>query len=173
MTLIEPCCTQKHWPEIRRKAGAGGTTPFHGYGDLSIAELFPVLMTGYINTDMTIVCPVLPNAAVEVLKRWMEKSRASANGKERINVIRSLTLITDLRPKKAHEASKWLKENPWPDRLTLYNVQQNDTAILLPDIAIFGNINLSHNGHFVALASTSQGFINNLRQTYAGLVSRQ
>lgn len=173
MTLIEPCCTQKHWPEILRKAGNGSTTPFHGYGDLSISELFPVLLARYVETDMTMVCPVLPGAAVQVLKKWMEKSRSSADGKERLNVIRSLKLITDLRPKKSGEAAKWLKENPWPGRLTLCDVQQNDTAILLPDFAVFGNVNLAHNGHFVALASTSKGFINSLQQTYAALVSRQ
>lgn len=160
MNLIEPCCTQKHWPEIRRKLGTGGTVPFHGFGDLSIEELFPVLLTRYSNTDMLLVCPGLPNAAADILKYWMDRP----------NVLRRLTVITNLHPKKSPTAAKWKKENPWPGRLTMYNVQQNDTAILLPDIAIYGNINLAHSGHFTALATNSPGFMNNLRKTYEGLI---
>ena len=160
MNLIEPCCTQKHWPAIRKKIGTDGTTFFHGYGDLSIAELFPILFVRYTNVDVTIVCPTLPNAGAEVIEHWMNKD----------NALGRLTIITNLNAKKSPAASKWVKENPWPERLTLHNIQQNDTAILLPDIAIYGNINLAHSGHFTALATTSARVIENLRTTYESLV---
>ena len=170
MFLIEPCCTQKHWPQLREKVGANGTVPFHGYGDLSLEELFPVLMTRYSHTSMMFVCPTLPNSTAALLEKWLSKGWGSDDAN--INVISSMHLITDLRPKKSPTATKWAKENPFPGHLVLHNVQQNDTAILLPDIAIYGNINLVHNGHFTALVSTNPGFINNLWSTYEELISK-
>lgn len=162
MNLIEPCCTQKHWPEIRRKIGNDGTTFFHGYGDMSINELFPVLFVRYSGVNMTIVSPNLPNVASGILKHWMDKP----------DTIRQLTLITNLNTKKSPNASKWLKDNPWPGRLILHNIQQNDTAILLPEIAIYGAINLANSGHFTALATTNQKVIQNLRSVYESLINR-
>ena len=168
MQIIEPCCTQKNWPELRKKIGNDGTTFFHAYGDLSIAELLPVMLTRYTDVRMTIVCPSLPNAAAEVLLTWMNKKWARQSGGD-VNVISSLTLITDLRARKSPDASKWVQENPFPGRLMLHNIQQNDTAILLPDIALFGNINMAHNGHFVALATSNQKVISNLSEVYKSL----
>ena len=162
MHIIEPCCTQKHWPEIRKKIGNDGTTFFHGYGDLSINELFPVLFVRYSGVNVTIVCPNLPNTAADILKHWMDKP----------GVISHLTVITNLNYKKSPNASKWVKENPWPERLKLHNVQQNDTAILLPDIAIYGAINMVNSGHFTALATTNQRVIRNLMSVYESLVNR-
>ena len=166
MFLIEPCCTQRHWPQLREKLGNGGTMFFHGYGDLSIAELLPVILTRYSETDMTIVCPALPDAAANVLQHWMDKKWGGSK-----NVLRHLTLITNLHNKKSPAASKWVKNNPWPDRLVPCNIQQNDTALLLPDIAIYGGLNMSHCGHFTALASTNAKVIENLRTTYRSLIT--
>lgn len=170
MQIIEPCCTQKHWPEIRNKIGKDGTTFFHGYGDLSITELFPVLMTPYSNTELLIVCPALPNATAEVITHWMEKDFSGVASRERVPAIASCTIITNCNAKKSPAAAKWLKENPWPERMKLHNIQQNDTAVMLPDLAIYGNINLVHSGHFTALASTNAKVIKNLRDTYLSLI---
>ena len=55
MQLIEPCCTQKHWPALRRSLGENGTRLFCGFGDLSIDELMSVILNRYSETDMMIV----------------------------------------------------------------------------------------------------------------------
>ena len=172
MKLIEPCCTQKQLPALREKIGATGTTICHGYGDLSIAELLPVILTRYSETDMTFVCPVLPDAAAAVLTKWLKKNWARADGKGRADVLARLTLITDMRPRKSPAAAKWVKENPFPERLFLCNVQQNDTAILLPDIVFFGNMNLTYGGHFTAFVSTNKKVVEDFRATYNVLISK-
>ena len=77
MFLIEPCCTQKHIPALRQKLGTDGTTFFHGYGDLSLAELLPVVLTRYSEADLTVVAPALPNAAAPMPSCW---SRSSSTG---------------------------------------------------------------------------------------------
>jgi hypothetical protein len=66
-------------------------------------------------------------------------------------------------------ASEWVKDNPYPERMTLKNVQQNDTAILLPDIALWGPMNLNYGGHFTALATKNARTIETLRGMYEGL----
>lgn len=170
MFLIEPCCTQKHWPALRDRIGEDGTIMFHGYGDLSLAELLPVMLTRYSGADMTLVCPSLPNTTAELLLKWLKAAWAGDNGKGRASIISKLTVITDLRKKKSPVASGWVKNNPHPGRLIIHDVQQNDTVILLPDIAVHGALNLAHNGHFTAIASSNERFIANLRETYNALI---
>ena len=170
MFIIEPCCTQKHWPELRAKLGKDGTQFFHGYGDLSISELFPVMLTRYSEVDMLLVCPSVPDSAAAVLKHWMEKASKLSDGTSLAYVIKHLTIITSLQLKKSPAVAKWKKENPWPDRLTIHNVHQNDTAIILPDIALYGGVNLAHSGHFTALASTNRKVLDALKKTYDSIV---
>ena len=169
MQLIEPCCSQKQLLALRSKLGVNGTSFFHGYGDLSLAELLPPMMTRYSDTDMMIVAPFLPDTAAVVLRQWMRKKWASADGKSKINVIGHMTLITDRRESKSPLASKWAAEGTFGSRMTLCDVQQNDTAILLPDIAFFGNINLSYGGHFTAVATKNAKLISDMRSNYEGL----
>ena len=172
MLLIEPCCTQKHLLALRSKLGADGTAFFHGYGDLSLAEMLPVLLTRYSEVEMMIVAPVLPDGAAQVIKRMMEKQWPTLNGKEKLDTISSLTLVTDLNERKSPLASTWLKDNRFGGRLTLHSVQQNDTAVLLPDIALYGNINLVYGGHFSAIATKNASTIQTLRKMYEGLARR-
>ena len=54
-------------------------------------------------------------------------------------------------------ASAWLKDNPLGDRLTLVDTAQTDTAILLPDFAITGPVNMQYDAHFTAEATTESG----------------
>jgi len=170
MFTIEPCCTQKQWPALRDRIGKDGTIMFHGYGDLSLEEMLPVVLTRYSGVEMILVCPSLPNTTAELLLKWLNKNWPTPNGAGTINVIAKLAIVADLRKKKSPIASSWLKENPFPERLFLHDVVQNDTALLLPDLAIHGNINLAYNGHFTAIASTNANFIANLRETYKSLI---
>lgn len=166
MHLIEPCCARKHLLALRGKLGDDGTSFFHGYGDLSLNELLPALMTRYAEVDMVLVTPSLPDSSAELVLQWLRKTWMSRDGKGRVNVIGHLTLITDLREKKSPLASKWLEANPVGERLTLKDRQQQDTAILLPDIAFFGGINLSYGEHFTAVATKNTKLIAELRGMY-------
>lgn len=169
MFIIEPCCTQKQIPILRRKLGTDGTMFFHGYGDLSLDELLPVLLTRYSEADLMVVAPTLPNASAKVLKKLMERQWPTLDGKNRLNGIGHLTLLTDLRKSRSPMASSWLEENPFPDRLTLLSAQQNDTAVILPDIALYGNMNFAYGGHFSGIATKRMKTIAELREMYLGL----
>lgn len=172
MFIIEPCCTQKQIPALRHKLGADGTTFFHGYGDLSLDEMLPVLLTRYSEADLMVVVPTLPNASAKVLKKLMERQWPTLDGKGRLNGIGHLTLLADLRKSKSPMASAWLEENPFPGRLTLHSVQQNDTAVLLPDIALYGNMNFAYGGHFSGIATTRRRTIEDLRRMYLQLANQ-
>lgn len=165
MFLIQPCCTQKDLLALRGKLGENGTTLFQGFGDLSLAELLPPLLTRYSGVEMMIVAPTLPDAATEVIASLMEKQYDEGKSWQ----IGHLTLVTDMRRKKSPLTSGWQIKNPFGERLALVNVQQNDTAIILPDIALVGNINLAYGGHFTALATKKPSLIEDLRKTYLGL----
>lgn len=169
MLLIEPCCTQKHLLALRSKLGENGTSFFHGYGDLSIAEMLPTMLTRYCETEMMLVVPALPNVATEAVNKIMRMQRMSADGKKKLDVIRHLTLVADLRKKKSPEANVWLTDNPFGDRLTIINTQQNDTAVILPDIAFLGNINLSYGGHFTAMGTKHKKLIDDMKENYLKL----
>ena len=169
MHLIEPCCAPKHLLALRGKLGDRGTVLWHGYGDLSLAELLPPMLTRYSETEMMFVSPTLPDAAARVLERMMRKKWMRADGTGRIDMIRHLTLVTDLREQKSPAASRWINENPFGERMTIRNVQQNDTAILLPDIAFVGNINLTYGSHFTAMATKDTRVIGNLRKNYLSI----
>lgn len=169
MHLIEPCCTQKHVARLRKALGEDGTDFFHGYGDLSLTEMLPVILMHYSEADLLLVVPALPDTATELLATWMRKQWMKIDGSGKVYVIGHLMLIADLRENKSPLASAWAKENPFPDRLTLRNVQQNDTAILLPDIALCGPINLTYGGHFTAMATKNARTIATLREMYEKL----
>lgn len=170
MFLVEPCCTQKQLLALRGKLGDDGTAFFHGYGDLSLAELLPVLLTRYSEVDVMIVAPALPNGAAKVLRQMMEKQWPDGKGK--VNAVAHLTLVTDLRKSKSPAASAWVQENPFPGRLILNDVQQNDTAVILPDIAMYGSINLTYGGHFSGIATKRKKTIEALRSMYGTLAGR-
>ena len=169
MYLIEPCCSQKHLRQLRDGLGKDDTAFFHGYGDLSIVELLPPLLTHYSETDLMIVVPYLPDAVTEVITKWVKKQWARIDGSGNMNVIAHLTLVADLSERRSPMASEWVSKNPYPERMILKNVQQNDTAILLPDIALWGPMNLSYGGHFTALATKNARTIETLRSQYERL----
>lgn len=171
MHLIEPCCAPKQLRALRGKIANGGTCFWHGYGDLSLTELLPHILTRYSEVEMLIATPALPRAAAVVIKQMMERTWMSMDGKSRIDNIGHLTLISDFGQKSAPTAYEWVKDNPFGERLTLKNVQQGDTAIILPDIAFFGNINLVYRGHFTALATTNTKIIDKVRQTLLSLTT--
>ena len=64
---------------------------------------------------------------------------------------------------------KWLKEQPFGDRLTLVDTEQVDTAILLPDFAITGPVNMRYDKHFIAEATTEPKKVRALWEKYRRL----
>lgn len=153
MKLIEPCCAPRHLREVRDAIGTSGTTLIEGCGDLSLTELMPALLTRYADTEMMIVAPALPDQAAEIIQAWMHKQWARSDGQGKINVIAHLTIVSELTKRKSPLATGWLKVNPFGERLTLLDVKQNETAILMPDFAIVGPVNMQYGNHFVATAT--------------------
>ena len=169
MFLIEPCCTQKHWPELRKQLGDGGTMSWEGYGDLSIAELLPVILAHYTEVEMMLAAPSIPNRAAEVLAYWMRRRIVTIDGKRNVLVLSRLTIVADLSEKRSPLASTWLKKNPYGERLVLKNVQQDETALILPDIALYGPFNLTYGQRFTATATKNAKTIAEMRKAYAKL----
>ncbi len=162
MQIIEPCCTKKHLLALREEMGKSGTTLFECFGDMSITELLPALMTRYSETEMLIAAPELPDRATEAITHWMRKQWARMDGKGKLDVISHMTLITDLSPEKSPAASGWLQDNPFGPRMTLINRRQSQHVILLPDIAILNFTNLRYGSHFVATATTKPSLMEDL-----------
>ena len=155
--LIEPCCANRHMMQLRDAIGTKGTMEIEGYGDLSLTELLPAILTRYSETELLIAAPALPDQATEIIDKWMRKQWARMDGRGKLDVISHLTLIADMRRRKSPMASQWLKNNPFGERLTLIDLQQDDTAILLPDFAITGPVNMQYGYHFIATATAQAG----------------
>ena len=159
MRLIEPCCAKKHMMLLRDAIAGGATTQFEGYGDLSLAELLPAILTRYCEAEMIIAAPTLPDQAAETIISWMRRDMARMDGRGRLYYVRRLTVIADLSEERSPMASQWKAGNPYPERLRLVDMQQDDTAILLPDFAITGPVNMQYANHFVATATTDVGAV--------------
>ena len=171
MHLIEPCCSQKNLRELRYAIKGGGTAQFDGYGDLSLAELMEPLVNHYNGTEMLIAAPSLPDQAAEAIAKWMKLTWARMDGRGSIWRIERLTIIADLSEEKSPVAATWLKENPFADRLTLVSVEQPDTAILLPDFAITGPVNMRYDRRFTATATTEPERVTALWDKFGALTS--
>lgn len=167
--LIEPCCAGRHMMQLRDAIGTKGTMEIEGYGDLSLTELLPAILTRYAETELLIAAPALPDQATEIIEQWMKKKWARRDGQGKLDVISHLTLIADLRRKKSPEASQWLKNNPFDNRLTLVDCKQPDTAILLPDFAIIGPVNMRYGYHFDAEATGNHEKVAALWKKYAAI----
>ncbi len=169
MYLIEPCCAKAHFRELRDSIAGGGTKQFMGYGDLSIYELLPAMLLRYDQTEMMILAPTLPDLAAEIIAICMNQQRSLRNGKGNVDVINHLTVIADISSDSSSQAALWLKKNPFGNRLTLIDRQQPDTAVLLPDIAVYGPINLRYGNSFTATVTTEQDTVDGLWVRYRNL----
>ena len=167
--LIEPCCAGQHMLSVRDAIGTKGTMEIEGYGDLSLTELLPVILTRYAETELMIVAPALPDQAAEVIATWMRRTIARMDGNGRLNYIRRLTIVSDLSEAASPDASAWLKENPYGERLVLHDMRQDGTAILLPDFAIEGPVNMRYGKHFIATAYGKREDVEELWTKYKGM----
>lgn len=168
--LIEPCCAGRHMLSVRDAIGTKGTMEIEGYDDLSLTELLPAILTRYAETELMIVAPTLPDQATEVIATWMRRTIARMDGNGRLNYIRRLTIVSDLSEAASPDASEWLKDNPYGDRLVLHDMRQDATAILLPDFAIEGPVNMRYGKHFTATAYGKREDVEELWTKYKGMV---
>ena len=168
--LIEPCCAGRHMLSVRDAIGTKGMMEIEGYGDLSLTELLPVILTRYAETELMIVAPTLPDQATEVIATWMRRTIARMDGNGRLNSIRRLTIVSDLSETASPDASAWLNENPYGERLVLHDIRQDATAILLPDFAIEGPVNMRYGHHFTAMAYGKREDVDGLWTKYRGMV---
>lgn len=152
--------------DLRKAIRNGGRDKIQGYGDMSLTEMLPALLTSYNETEMLVAAPAIPDQAAEIIETWMRWQWARVDGKGKINVLTHLTIVADLSEDMSPKASQWLKENPFCDRLTLINKAQDDTALLLPDIAITGPLNLRYGQNFVCDVTTIPEQVRNLWERY-------
>jgi len=156
--------------ELRNILEKEGTAQMEGYGDLSLTEILPALLTRYSNAEMLIAAPSLPDQAAEIIATWMRKQWARMDGSGNVNVIARLTIVSDLSEAASPDASAWLKENPYGERLVLHDIRQDATAILLPDFAIEGPVNMRYGRHFTATAYGKREDVEELWTKYRGMV---
>jgi hypothetical protein len=168
--LIEPCCAGRHMLSVRDAIGTKGTMEIEGYDDLSLTELLPAILTRYAETELMIVAPTLPDQATEVIATWMRRTIARMDGNGRLNYIRRLTIVSDLSEAASPDASAWLNENPYGERLVLHDMRQDATAILLPDFAIEGPVNMRYGKHFTATAYGKREDVDGLWTKYREMV---
>lgn len=155
--------------DLRKALKQGGRDQIRGYGDMSLTELLPALLTSYNETELMIVAPVIPDQAAEIIRTWVKWQWVKVDGSGKIYVLTHLTIIADLSPEQSPMASEWLKENPFGDRLTLVDKAQDDTALLLPDIAITGPLNLRYGQNFTCDVTTVQEEVDALWKQYSKL----
>lgn len=155
--------------DLRKALKQGGRDQIYGYGDMSLTELLPALLTSYNETELMIVAPTIPDQAAEIIATWMRWQWIKVDGSGKIYVLTRLTIIADLSPEQSPMASEWLKENPFGDRLTLVDKAQDDTALLLPDIAITGPLNLRYGQNFTCDVTTVQEEVDALWKQYSKL----
>ena len=167
MMIIEPCCAQKQFPMLRDAIGDHGKTLFEGYGDMSLTELLPAILSRYVEIDMIITAPAIPDQAADIIYEWMRRTWGRMDGKGRMNCLHKLTIIADLGESASPKASQWVKDNPFPDRLTLVDKAQTDTVLLLPDLAVTGPLNFRYGEHFVCEATAIQSEVDELQKHYA------
>jgi hypothetical protein len=91
------------------------------------------------------------------------------DGNGRLNYIRRLTIVSDLSEAVSPDASAWLKDNPYGERLVLHDMRQDATAILLPDFAIEGPVNMRYGKHFTATAYGKREDVEELWTKYRGM----
>ena len=155
--------------DLRKALKQGGRDQIRGYGDMSLTELLPALLTSYNETELMIVAPAIPDQAAEIINTWMRWQWMKVDGSGKIHVLTRLTIIADLSPEQSPMASEWLKENPFGDRLTLVDKAQDDTALLLPDIAITGPLNLRYGQNFTCDVTSVQEEVDALWKQYSKL----
>ena len=63
-----------------------------------------------------------------------------------------------------------MDENPYGERLVLHDMRQDATAILLPDFAIEGPVNMRYGKHFTATAYGKREDVNGLWTKYRGMM---
>lgn len=158
---------------LRDAIGNKAKTQFKGFGDLSLTELLPALLTRYSETTMMIVAPSIPDQAADIIYTWLSRTWARMDGNGRLNVLSKLTIIADLSEEASPTVNMWLTNNPFPDRLVLVNKAQDDTALLLPDIAITGPLNMRYDKEFVCDVTTIPEEVSDLLNVYSKLAKKR
>jgi hypothetical protein len=171
MKIIEPCCAGRHMMELRRGLALRGELEFQGFGDLSLTELLPAILTRYSETHLLIAAPEIPEQAAEVISRWMDKQWARMDGKGKLWCVSRLTVITSLD--RSHEMAVWKEADAFCGRAVIVDAQIDDTAILLPDFAVTGPVNMRYGENFTATAVGDKAKVDALWEKFLGLVPRE
>lgn len=155
---------------VRDAIGKNGTTMFEGYGDLSLTELLPAILTRYCETDLLIAAPQMPEQATEIIQTWMRRQLARMDGKGKLNYVKSLTIVTDVSL-SASAVAEWAKGGAFEDRVRVIDRTQEDTMIVLPDFAIVGPVNMRYGEHFTATATARTEIVEMMKEKALGMLT--
>lgn len=122
MRTIEPCCTQKHWPQVLEDLKRRPTVMMNGYGDMTLCELLPVMLERYAECEVMVVVPTLPPQLREVLDRWARQTWGDGS-----RAVAQMWVITDARESKSPGAAEWSRGAG----VAMASCQQNDTAVVV------------------------------------------
>ena len=167
MQIIQPCCTKKALCRLRETTDKGGTRTFECYGDMSITELLPALMTRYAETEMLIAAPSIPDQAAEAIAWEMRRRWSRADGMGKMDEISHLTIITDVS--RSPQLMIWIGDDTFGDRLTVIDRRQEEDVILLPDLAILGFKNMRYSEHFIGTITGAPDRVAALWEQFASL----
>ena len=157
MLLIEPCCTSKTIPSLIDRLGNDGTELWHGYADLTLADILTPILASYEEVvDVTIVIPYLPPYLADALRIHLVQGS-----------ICNLTLLTDARGSKGQPAMSLARA--YSDSVILASHSVADTFILLPDIVWWGNLG---RGEHVGMVSRSRMLIDNMKSIWYNVVDK-
>jgi len=169
MHIIQPCCTKKDLCRLREVTDKGETRNFECFGDMSITELLPPLMTRYGETEMLIAAPSIPDQAAEAIAFEMRRRWSRAEGPGKMDEISHLAIITDVS--RSPMLSLWMRNDTFGDRLTVIDSRQEECVILLPDLAILGFRNMRYGEHFFGTMTGAPDRVAGLWEEYRGKAS--
>ena len=127
---LEPCCIQRQLGQLCQDIRGGASARFSYYGDLSLTELLPALLSRYNRTELLIVAPSLPDQAADIIAAWARKQWPRMDGSGLFHAVQHLTIVTDLKA-SSPAVSRWMDDKAFSGRLTLVDARTGDSVILL------------------------------------------
>lgn len=175
MKLIEPCCSQRHVPELLSLLEDSDPLFFQGFGDLSLSDLLSPLLSGISLSDVLLMCPTLPSPIHPFLRSWYLKRWSTGDSSDGTPPIASLTIVTDCRSSRSGDIRAWrdsLIQDGLPcQSVALSHYVQNDTCLIVNDLLIYGNMNIVPRNPFSAIVTRSPHLVSEYRARIDSLSS--
>lgn len=169
MITIEPCCAAtKHWPKVLAtldELGEESVVGIRGYGDMTLMELLPAMVSSYSEADVLVAVPTLPSCLREKLDALLHLSWGNDSGS--VPAVARLRVITDARESRSPAAAEWIQDAG--SRVSLASCQMNDTVVIIRGsggggVMVFGAVNARPATEWVAMATKDKRLIEDFWQ---------